>query len=184
MIKQIISDIKAFIEWVKTYLFYRKHAIKLKLAIKLANIKQSAYNKQYFVILSSQNKLISINEKEINYLRSKKVYSHKQMKNITKRVLSKQDEEVRKLKYDLYNCRTGDERRETNSAIIDIQHQNRDLIQRLSKLTILPKHVDGMTIRKTAFYYTPYSANNTMSREQRHEAKARYLSYAKKYSLK
>ena len=51
------------------------------------------------------------------------------MKNITKRVLSKQDEEVRKLKYDLYNCPIGDERREINSAIIDIQHQNRDLIQ-------------------------------------------------------
>lgn len=184
MIKEFLYDIKSFIKWLKTYLFYRKHAIRLNLAIRLANIKQAAFNKQYFVILSSHDKLISINEKEINYLRNKKVYSAKQLKGITRKILLEQEDEIRKLKYDLIHCQTDEERRKINSSIIDIQHHNRSNISRLSKLTLLPKHIDGMTIRKTAFYYTTYGANNAMTPKQRQESKARYLVYAKKYSLK
>lgn len=181
MIKEIIEDLKSLKNWFKQYWFYRRHALRLKLAIRLANMKQKAFNKQYFVVLSSQDKLISLNEDEIDRLRKKRVYSPKQMKEISKKILSEQEKVVRVLERGLFNCETDEERRRFNSDIIDIRYRDKNLIQRLSRLTVLPKHIDGLHIRRTAFYYTSYGANNKMTPQQLLEARNRYFTYAKKY---
>ncbi|MDR0734077.1 MAG: hypothetical protein LBF08_08525 [Dysgonamonadaceae bacterium] len=67
MFKEIINDFKEFRLWWFNYLFYRRHAIKLKLAVMLADIKQKAFNKRYFVVLietPDKDKLVSINNNE------------------------------------------------------------------------------------------------------------------------
>ena len=43
---------KEFRIWFLNWLFYRRHAIKMSLAIKLADIKQRAFNKQFHVMLT------------------------------------------------------------------------------------------------------------------------------------
>jgi hypothetical protein len=181
MIKAIISDLKKLKQWAKQYLFYRKHALRLKLAIKLADMKQKAFNKQYFVVLSSNNKLISLNEAEVNTLKKTKTYGPKSMKRIASNIKKKESEVIAKLEYELAHCSDPEERRELNAAIIDIKQSNKNLILRLSRLTVLPKTMDGLRIRRTAFYYTKYSANNSMTPQQRLEARERYMLYAKKF---
>jgi hypothetical protein len=67
MFREIISDFKEFRFWLRNYMFYRRHAIKLKLAIMLADIKQKAFNKRYFVVLieaQGRDRLVSINNAE------------------------------------------------------------------------------------------------------------------------
>jgi hypothetical protein len=75
MFKEIISDFKEFRLWLLNYLFYRRHAIKLKLAIALADIKQKAFNRRYFVVLletPGKDRLVSINNKEFEIFKRKK----------------------------------------------------------------------------------------------------------------
>lgn len=75
MFKDIISDFKEFRIWFLNWLFYRRHAIKMSLAIRLADMKQKAFNKQYHVMLMelpSGDKLVSVNRDEINNLKRKK----------------------------------------------------------------------------------------------------------------
>lgn len=181
MIKELIEDVKSLKPWLTQWLFYRRHALRLKLAIRLANMKQKAWNKQYFVILSAENKLISLNSDEIDSLRKTKVYPAKQMKKVAAKILQKQDEAVQKLTYELRHAGKSEERRELNAAIIDIKEANKKLILRLSRLTVLPKHIDGLTVRRTSFYYTAYGENNKMTQQQMLEARSRYITYAKKY---
>jgi hypothetical protein len=67
MFKEIINDFKEFRLWLLNYLFYRRHSIKLKLAVALADIKQKAFNKRYFVVLietPDRDRLVSINNNE------------------------------------------------------------------------------------------------------------------------
>jgi hypothetical protein len=75
MFREIINDLKEFKLWLLNYLFYRRHAIKLKLAIMLADIKQKAFNKRYFVVLvetPEKDRLVSINNREFEIFKRKK----------------------------------------------------------------------------------------------------------------
>jgi len=75
MIKEIIQDFKEWNEWFKSYIFYRRQSVKMSLAIKLADVKQKAYNKQFHIMLLSLpvgEKLVSINRDDIECLKRKK----------------------------------------------------------------------------------------------------------------
>ncbi len=69
MFKILLADIIETINWWRKYTHTKRHAFKLKLAIKLADMKQTAFNKQYFVILTSGNKLIAINNNDVKMLK-------------------------------------------------------------------------------------------------------------------
>jgi len=100
--------------FIKSWLFLAKQSVRLWMAIKLCNLKQSAFNRRYFVILSSKEKLISLSKSDINRL--------KRMKRIDK------------------------------------------------KMT----HLDLM---ENAFYYTPISENNSMTKEKKAEKRKLYMQY-------
>jgi len=71
----IRDDFKELSVWLHNWFFYRRHAIKLRLAIALANMKQKAFNKRYFVVLAETtkgDKLVSINNKEFDALKRKR----------------------------------------------------------------------------------------------------------------
>lgn len=75
MFKDIVSDFKEFRIWFLNWLFYRRHAIKMNLAIRLADMKQKAFNKRYFIMLlelPSGDRLVSINNDEFKKLKIKK----------------------------------------------------------------------------------------------------------------
>ncbi len=74
MLKQIISDFKDAYEWIKECVFLRRCAFRLKLAIRLADMKQQAFNKRYFVVLAPNNKLIAINNDDIDRLKRLKLF--------------------------------------------------------------------------------------------------------------
>jgi|GEM_PF-950899 len=74
MIKEIALDFKEYRIWFQNWLFYWRHSIKMSLAIKLADIKQKAFNKRYFIMLlelSAGDKLVSINNKEFDKCKRK-----------------------------------------------------------------------------------------------------------------
>ncbi|WP_143569590.1 hypothetical protein [Tannerella forsythia] len=64
------------IQYMKQYLDYAHHAFRLHLAIRMADIKQKAYNRQYFVmpieISNGKGKLVSVSRKEAVKLRRMK----------------------------------------------------------------------------------------------------------------
>jgi hypothetical protein len=75
MFKEIISDFKEYKAWIQNWMFYRRHAIKMSLAIRLADIKQKAYNKQYHVMileLPKGDSLVSVNRDDIQMFKRKK----------------------------------------------------------------------------------------------------------------
>ncbi|MDR0823907.1 MAG: hypothetical protein LBN74_02360 [Prevotella sp.] len=75
MFKDIVSDFKEFRIWLLNWLFYRRYAIKMSFAIRLADMKQKAFNKQFHVMLmelASGDKLVSVNRDEINKMKRKK----------------------------------------------------------------------------------------------------------------
>lgn len=75
MFKDIVSDFKEFRIWFFNWLFYRRHTIKMNLAIRLADMKQKAFNKRYFIMLlelPSGDRLVSINNDEFKKLKTKK----------------------------------------------------------------------------------------------------------------
>ena len=75
MFKEMVSDFKEFRVWLFNWLFYRRQSIKMSLAMKLADIKQRAYNKRYHVMLldlPGGDKLVSVNRDDIERFRRKK----------------------------------------------------------------------------------------------------------------
>ena len=67
MFTNLIQTIKELRVWLSDFLFFRRHAFKLALAIRLANMKQRAFNKRYYVMLietSKGDRLTSINNDE------------------------------------------------------------------------------------------------------------------------
>jgi hypothetical protein len=167
----IIQDIKDFLNWWKQFLFTKRHAFKLKLAMKLADMKQQAFNKQYFVILSPNDKLVSINNKEIERLKRTRRYTESQLKKISKALAGGIN--------DLdFNGLTEDE---IKAVKLRYRSENDKKLIALRRLKLLDKNLDGIKLRKTCFYYTPISKNNTMSKEELKDARERYFTYAKKY---
>ena len=76
MFKEIIQDFKDFTIWFSNWFFYKRQSIKMNLAIKLADIKQKAFNKQYHIMLlclPNGEKLVSVNRDDIERLKRKKM---------------------------------------------------------------------------------------------------------------
>lgn len=71
----ICSDFKEFKIWLRNFLFYQRQSFKMSLAIKMADIKQMAWNKQFHVMLLSLpagEKLVSVNRDDIlRFIRKK-----------------------------------------------------------------------------------------------------------------
>ena len=75
MVVEIVSDFKELYVWFANWVFYRRHAFKLNLAIRLADMKQQAFNKQYHVMLIETpkgDKLVSVNNTDIERFKQKK----------------------------------------------------------------------------------------------------------------
>lgn len=75
MFKEIISDLAEYKIWFNNWVFYRRHAIKMGLAIRLADIKQKAFNRQYHVMileLPQGNRLVSVSRSDIQMFKYKK----------------------------------------------------------------------------------------------------------------
>lgn len=75
MFKDIVADFKELRVWLSNWLFYRRHAIKMGLAIRLADMKQKAFNKRFHVMLlelPSGEKLVSVSRDDINKFKRKK----------------------------------------------------------------------------------------------------------------
>jgi len=71
----IRNDFNELLVGLHNLFFYWRHSIKLRLAIVLADMKQKAYNKRYFVVLldiPGKEKLVSINNNEFDNLKRKK----------------------------------------------------------------------------------------------------------------
>lgn len=71
----IYSDYKEAKQSLRSWFFYRRQSIKMSLAIRLADMKQKAWNKQYHVMLMTLpggEKLVSVNRDEIQKMKLKK----------------------------------------------------------------------------------------------------------------
>lgn len=177
MFKTIRNDFREFTNTVKEIYFAWKHSIKLKLAIKLADMKQRAMNKQYFVILSQSDKLISINNKEIERLKRIPRYNKKQLNHITGVLLAEEENLRQKMKAD------GVDMLMITRKMHEVKQIREKTLINLKRMRLLPKSLDSMKLRETAFYITPLKLNNDpgMTFEERYEAKVRYFAYARKY---
>jgi hypothetical protein len=168
MFKAIIQDFKEYKLHFNEWLFLRRFTLKLWTARKLADMKQRAFNKQYFVILASNNRLIAINNVEVERLKRTPVYSKAQISKISDSLNLLKIQEINKAK-NMY------------SSTKDIETRYEKIIQDLPKQRLLDKRMDGIKLRKQAFYYTPISKNNSMSAFEIYEGKEKYLLYARKY---
>jgi len=75
MIREIDQDFKEWRVWFSNWLFYKRQAWKMNLAIRLADIKQKAFNKQYHIMLlclPAGEKLVSVNHDDILRFKRKK----------------------------------------------------------------------------------------------------------------
>ena len=122
----ILSIIRSDLRDLKVFLYnwfaYRRQSFKMSLAMKMADIKQKAWNKQYHVVLlelPAEDKLVTINREDFFRFKRKKW---------------------------------------------------------------LPKQIGWSDfLRSSAFYSTPLSRNNKVSKAERKAAKDKYMKYAKKY---
>lgn len=120
--KIIRSDLRDLKVFLYNWFAYRRQSFKMSLAMKMADIKQKAWNKQYHVVLlelPAEDKLVTINREDFFRFKRKKW---------------------------------------------------------------LPKQIQWTDfLRSSAFYSTPLSRNNKVSKEDRKAAKDKYMKYAKKY---
>ncbi len=75
MIKEVISDYREFRAWFFNWLFCFRQSLKMSLAIKLADIKQKAFNKQFHIMLlelPKGEKLVSVCRADIERFKRKK----------------------------------------------------------------------------------------------------------------
>lgn len=71
----IRNDFREYWYSLKNYLYYRRYALKMSVAIHLADMKQKAFNKQYHVMileLGGAEKLVSVSKNDINRFKRKK----------------------------------------------------------------------------------------------------------------
>lgn len=66
-----------FIKTIKHLIFLKKQAFRLWLAIKVADAKQAAYNKRFYVIDDWKHRLVTISKEDLNKLKRMKVYDKK-----------------------------------------------------------------------------------------------------------
>jgi len=75
MFREIIQDYKEWRVWFGNWLFYKRQAWKMNLAIRLADVKQKAFNRQYHIMLlylPAGEKLVSVSRDDIGRLKRKK----------------------------------------------------------------------------------------------------------------
>ncbi|MCL2650308.1 MAG: hypothetical protein FWD60_04675 [Candidatus Azobacteroides sp.] len=75
MFKEIIQDHREFRVWFGNWLFYKRQSVKMSLAIRLADIKQKAFNKQFHIMLlnlPAGEKLVSITRDDVERFKRKK----------------------------------------------------------------------------------------------------------------
>ena len=75
MFKEIVGDFKEGCVWFSNWLFYKRMSVKMGLAIRLADVKQRAYNKQYHIMLlalPTGEKLVSLNKNDMARFKRKK----------------------------------------------------------------------------------------------------------------
>lgn len=75
MLKETISDFKELRMWLNDWFFCRRHSARITLAASLADMKQKAFNKRYFVMpveLPQGDRLVSINNDDFAVLKQKK----------------------------------------------------------------------------------------------------------------
>jgi hypothetical protein len=71
----LLSDLRDLLNWLSEWLLFRRQSFKMSLAIRLADMKQRAFNRQYHVMLMALPKgdrLVSANRDEIMAFRRKK----------------------------------------------------------------------------------------------------------------
>jgi hypothetical protein len=71
----LAGDFSELRAWILKWLFLRRQAFKMSLAIGLADLKQRAYNRQYHVMLielPQGDRLVSVSKNEIAALRRRK----------------------------------------------------------------------------------------------------------------
>lgn len=177
MFKLIKQDFLAAIQWLREYLFHKRHSIRLALAVRMANMKQKGWNKQYFVILSPDDRLIAVNNDDVERLKRRSRYSKSQLRKIENILRERAKEAEEQMKTDKVEPVT------IRQNLYDMKLIRERSILRMKRMKLLPKNLDGIKLRKTCFYFTPLSNNNDpgMSKEDRREAKVRYITYAKKY---
>jgi len=76
MIKETVSDFREFRAWMNDWFFLRRMSVKMSLAIRLADIKQKAFNKRYHIMLlclPKGEKLVSVSSNDILSLKRKKM---------------------------------------------------------------------------------------------------------------
>jgi len=75
MVKEIVQDFREYGVWFGNWLFFKRQSVKMNLAIRLADVKQKAFNKQYHIMLlclPTGEKLVSVNRDDIMRLKRKK----------------------------------------------------------------------------------------------------------------
>ncbi|MDR1674946.1 MAG: hypothetical protein LBR86_00515 [Tannerella sp.] len=71
----IITDLRELCDWLRDWFHYRRQSFKMSLAIRLADLKQRAYNRQYHVMimtLPQGDRLVSVTRDEIQSFKRKK----------------------------------------------------------------------------------------------------------------
>ena len=130
-------------------------------------MKQRAYNKRYLSFFLRTTTLYQSTITKVERLKRMRRYSEDQLKKISK-----------SFKENL-GCNERSEARGVRYA----NFLNERTLIGLRREKLLPKNLDTIKLKKTSFYYTPLSRNNdeSMTAEERKEAKIRYMTYAKKY---
>ena len=75
MFKEIVQDFREYQIWFSNWFFYKRQSWKMGLAIRLADIKQKAFNRQFHIMLlclPQGEKLVSVNRDDILRLKRKK----------------------------------------------------------------------------------------------------------------
>ncbi|MDR1372566.1 MAG: hypothetical protein LBJ17_05500 [Dysgonamonadaceae bacterium] len=75
MLKQIIADFIEYRAYVKAWLFFKRKAMQMRMAISLADVKQRAMNRQFHIISvmlpDGQDRLVSVSKRDIAALKRK-----------------------------------------------------------------------------------------------------------------
>ncbi len=66
-----------FITTIRHLIFLKKQSFRLWIAIKVADAKQAAYNKRFYVIDDWNHRLVIISKDDLNKLKRMKVYDKK-----------------------------------------------------------------------------------------------------------
>jgi hypothetical protein len=75
VIREWENDFRELAAWIGLWFRYRKHAFKMSLAIRMADIKQQAFNRRYHVMLvqlPEGDRLAAVSRREIAALKRKK----------------------------------------------------------------------------------------------------------------